>query len=109
MRRPGIAMTFGALVVATLSTTACTSTDHIVANRGDLLEPPRQTETLGEALQRAQREGCLRAGGKGDLSCSRRLDDWAEVLAPPELPEADEPPAPPPPASPPPAPEPEPR
>ncbi|WP_158586778.1 hypothetical protein [Aurantiacibacter zhengii] len=108
MRQLGIAVTFGTLAVAALSATGCTSTDHIVANRGDLLAQPRQTQTLGEALQRAQQEGCLRAGSSGDLRCNRRLDEWAEVLAPPQLPEAEEPsaPPPPPPASPPPEPEP---
>lgn len=96
MSRNGRLLAPCALAILALGTSACTSTNHTVADRPDLLEQPPQPETLGEAIQRAQREGCLRAGSNRDLSCERRLDEWAEVIAPPEPPQPAEPPAPPP-------------
>lgn len=66
----------------------CTSTDHVVAQRGDLLREPAQMETLGESMESAQRDGCLRAGANRDFDCREELREWGEVLAPPELPEA---------------------
>jgi len=75
------------LAAASFALAACASTDHRVDHNDNLLQAPRQNETPGEQLQRAQQDGCLSAGGGFGRSCRREREAWADLLGPPELPE----------------------
>lgn len=78
------------LAILAMVAGGCTSTDHIVANRPDLLSMPSQTETIGEAIEDSRRQACHRSGATARSRCARELREWDELLGPPALPEPPE-------------------
>jgi len=80
-------MRYIAFALAGLTLTGCASTDGYVDRNDDLLEAPRQNETLAEQLQREQRNGCLAAGNAVSGGCRRERERLADLLGPPRLPE----------------------
>lgn len=74
-------------LAAAMALSACASPDYRVATSDDLLQGPKQVETLGEMIQReGSSEGCLAPGNAGDTR--DRCEALRDVIAPPPPPPA---------------------
>ncbi len=81
-------MRYIAFALASLALAGCASTGDGYVDRGDdLLEAPRQNESLAEQLRREQQDGCLAGGNALDLGCRREREALADLITPPQLPE----------------------
>lgn len=75
------------LGLASLVLAGCASPDGYVDHNDNLLEGPRQNESLAEQLQREIQDGCLSGGSATDPGCRREREGLADILGPPQLPE----------------------
>lgn len=84
------ALALACLALTGLALTGCASTDGYVDHNDNLLEVPRQNETLAEQLQREIQDGCLSGGSSSDAGCRRERERLDDILGPPRFPDGAE-------------------